>query len=642
MWQREELYQYQPGMTIKDFPEDKIPMVQMEHLRQLDYMITRGISYERTAYTFLAQMELSDSLNAFKSFDNVCILLNEEGAMVKHDGEWDLIFTPDLLEQTTLAPDCDMYPVFESIISDVKAGKKCWVRLNHITVRSLLKNTPNLNILDNYCRRYPGGYLAVAEKTVIEGTEELFKNVPVCRYGNLTTVDLDERESYDAIKGLLDDYIIAADHADGHALRPLSVAVFGAPGSGKSFGVKQIAKSFGRFDVFTLNLSQYNQYEEMISALDTALHTAEKIPLIFFDEFDCEYRNTGRGWLKFLLAPMQDGEYTLNGKITTIDKAVFVFAGGTASSFRQFLPTTEEETAAFKAVKGPDFVSRLRGILNIKGPNPVSTTDKAYIIRRALLLRDLLKRKAPQLFDPETGVIRISKGLLSALLRTTEYRHGTRSMEFILDMSRLSGVTKFTPSCLPMRDQMDLHVDFYDLNKKLATERIGGEAIDRFVQKTHELLRGYMQDKAHREGMDEKQIRRMLDSAPHLKPWEKLDEEHKEDYRIRFRAMAEAMEDIKFPLGLRPRHEDMPDTVSSLFGDNLTLMAKLDHECWLKNMQENGWKYGEVLDESVRISPEVCPYEQLSRKEQEAKQIKMSKVPELLSEVGLEIYRKNY
>ena len=47
----------------------------------------------------------------------------------------------------------------------------------------------------------------------------------------------------------------------------------------------------------------------------------------------------------------------------------------------------------FQAIKGPDFVSRLKGILDIKGPNPTCVTDKKHIIRRAMLLRSLILKK---------------------------------------------------------------------------------------------------------------------------------------------------------------------------------------------------------------------------------------------------------
>ena len=43
-------------------------------------------------------------------------------------------------------------------------------------------------------------------------------------------------------------------------------------------------------------------------------------------------------------------------------------------------------------MKGPDFVSRLRGYVNIMGPNPPSDDVFACIVRRAMLLRSLIER----------------------------------------------------------------------------------------------------------------------------------------------------------------------------------------------------------------------------------------------------------
>ena len=129
---------------------------------------------------------------------------------------------------------------------------------------------------------------------------------------------------------------------------------------------------------------------------------------------------------------MQDGEYTLDGSPLPIPGAVFVFAGATASSFSEFLPQAPEDVHRFQAIKGPDFVSRLKGILDIKGPNPTCVTDKKHIIRRAMLLRSLILKNVKGICHPDTGRVDISRGLLCALLRVSEYRHGARSIEFIL------------------------------------------------------------------------------------------------------------------------------------------------------------------------------------------------------------------
>jgi len=101
---------------------------------------------------------------------------------------------------------------------------------------------------------------------------------------------------------------------------------------------------------------------------------------------------------------LADGEIFDEGKNHPIGKCIFVFAGGTASSFKEFTERGHRDKKAlraFKKVKAPDFISRLKGTLDILGPNQRMKTiivkkkeysvpdrsDKNYLLRRALLLK---------------------------------------------------------------------------------------------------------------------------------------------------------------------------------------------------------------------------------------------------------------
>jgi hypothetical protein len=64
------------------------------------------------------------------------------------------------------------------------------------------------------------------------------EQVPVASYGDLCTHDRREIENYRALHLLIRDYLVAPS-----VQRPLSIAVFGAPGAGKSFGIEQVAGS---------------------------------------------------------------------------------------------------------------------------------------------------------------------------------------------------------------------------------------------------------------------------------------------------------------------------------------------------------------------------------------------------------------
>jgi len=260
----------------------------------------------------------------------------------------------------------------------------------------------------------------------------------------LKTADRAENESFRSIRNLMQEYINSKS-----AARPLSIAVFGFPSSGKSFGVTEVAESVAPGQVVRLdfNVSQFRSPSDLINVFHKARDIAleGKIPLVFFDEFDSPFEGK-LGWLKYFLAPMQDGTFRDGESVHPIGKSIFVFAGGINNTFEAFsgddLKESEKEHAIqeFKNAKGPDFISRLRGYVNILGPNPVSSDDTVFIIRRAMLLRSLLERKAKQLFDSNNHA-RIDEGVLRALIKVPAYSHGARSIEAIIDMSMLNGRT---------------------------------------------------------------------------------------------------------------------------------------------------------------------------------------------------------
>ena len=633
-----------PGRPLAELCSGSgIPLFLMKHLRQLDFLITRETSYERTVDDFLLQLAVNDSLRELRERQDMVVLLNEQGALVRENGDWTLFFTPTRGEKRNIGAGDDLYAVYTGVMEKYRQGTVCRMPVPKRSLKALVSHSAPFCILDEFCQTQDGGYLAVAQEIVQAGPERLFKNVPVCRYRDLSTVDLDEIENYHAVKTLMSEYIYAYDHPlqPGKAPKPISVAVFGPPGSGKSFGVKQIAKSLERFRISSLNLSQYGSPAELFSALDAALvYEDNNIPLVFFDEFDSELNGISRGWLKYFLAPMQDGEYTLDGRTLSIAGAVFVFAGGTAPSFSQFLPHDEEGTHEFQRVKGPDFVSRLKGILNIKGPNPVSVTDRRHIIRRALLLRSLFERQAQNFCNPETGWVNISHSLLRALLRVSEFRHGSRSMEFILGMSRQAGISRYTPSCLPLAEQLDIHLDVDDFMSKLSFEQLMGDMVDQYARIAHERQRSQRIQDAINYGMPQEEILR-IQSEERMADWDDLKELYRENHRSQIRYLGERFDRFNTGIGLRPILPGAADTISDLYGPVLEQLSVLEHQRWLLDKLSNGWSLGK-LDVQLRHHPDMVPYEQLDESVKDYVRASLRNIPTYLKEIGYELYRKTY
>jgi len=275
----------------------------------------------------------------------------------------------------------------------------------------------------------------------------IIEGLPQLSFGNLTTIDRWEIESYQNIRNLILGY------ASGDSVRPLSIAVFGSPGSGKSFGVTEIAKNIlpGRVQKLEFNVSQFTALSDLVAAFQRVRDVVleGKLPLVFFDEFDSDKDGVALGWVKSFLMPMQDGRFRDGNSEHPIGKCILVFAGGTSATFEEF--ASPADVTEFKNVKGPDFLSRLRGTISILGPNPRNDNDKNYILRRALLLRSLCARK---LKSPDA----VSPSIIKAMLNVPKFHHGARSMEAILDMSRIeNGV--WEPAALPFHSQLALHVD---------------------------------------------------------------------------------------------------------------------------------------------------------------------------------------
>jgi hypothetical protein len=318
-----------------------------------------------------------------------------------------------------------------------------------------------------------------------EKAAELLAQAPIAVFAKaLRTYDRHEMESYRALYSLMYDYTRQTT-----PLRPLNVAVFGPPGTGKSFGVKMVAKALADtggsrpMETLTFNLSQYQSADELAAAFhlvrDVVLRG--KIPLVFFDEFDTTLNGMELGWLRYFLSPMQDAEFMDRGAPHPIGQSIFVFAGGTCGSYAEFAKPFHAKDDKFKKAKGPDFLSRLRGTLDIPGldlnpsfdaygPTEAFPCEAAILLRRAGILAFQLGDKFPHLRDA-TGAFRISPGVVRALLHLPHFEHGNRSFEALLDMSHVSGFHQFTPSLLPASGHTSLHANSCHLSQLVATEQ---------------------------------------------------------------------------------------------------------------------------------------------------------------------------
>jgi hypothetical protein len=274
------------------------------------------------------------------------------------------------------------------------------------------------------------------------------------QFGALALFTHEERDQINAMHDLISRYVNLTKPP-----RPLSLAVFGPPGSGKSFAVDQILERL-RLVSMKVNLTQASGPRDLSEVLTYAARTPRnESPVIFFDEFDAPRQGAPFGWLSWFLAPMQDGQFLHNGSPVELRRAVYLFAGGTAETMEQF--TAFSRLADFQKAKGPDFISRLRGFLDVCGPNV-----EPRMLRRAVLFRAELGKaigNSGTTFHPD-------RELITSLLQAGRYRHGARSIAAVVSLSHLEGKSSFAWNDLPIDHLLELHIDRGPLDAKL----IGG------------------------------------------------------------------------------------------------------------------------------------------------------------------------
>ncbi len=398
---------------------------------------------------------------------------------------------PEAMMPSTRRPDAFSYPLgrdddtspLRQLRKDQSAYKLSGVRLDKDWLRR--SDLEIFDVFSNDLPQSPCPFVDYVRKGNMEIAGEEFP-LPICNIGKIKTISSREIESLRAIRRLIHSYLVENDGAP----TPLGLAVFGQPGTGKSFTVKSVFKTLqgsvkelveGSF--IECNLSGFSDPEDLSIYFQTArdLRLAGKVPVLFFDEFDCSVDRNEFYWLKHFLAPLQDGVFTSGHMTHPIGKSIFVFAGSVSSTFNEFGEKFLNGDSNFVHSKGRDFLSRLQGHIDIGGLWPIhsdgSTKEipesgifadrefRKFIMRRAILLREILRMRAPSIFQAGGGteMADIDEKVVEAFLHEEKYLHGIRSIEAVIRMSSISGARRFTPECLPTKEQLQMHVspEFY-------------------------------------------------------------------------------------------------------------------------------------------------------------------------------------
>lgn len=470
------------------------------------------------------------------------------------------------------------------------------------------KNDPGKSNLLRDATGYSCEYVAAkAFQIVMQGAKGALSNVPIASYGDLLTADREEIERINAIRKL-----IIAYQGNPQDKKPLSLAVFSPPGSGKSFSIKQLAAELGFTDksIHTFNLSEFKTSEE----LHVAFHIVRdatiqgEIPLIFWDEFD----SNGLDWLKEFLAPMQDAEFRAGSVVHPLGKSIFVFAGGVFSSFEEFEEKTlkdESSTNPYKGKKAPDFISRLRGYVNIKGPNPQDGGDinDEYLIRRAILLRSVLERNFGHLLGAK-GQAAISAPLVQAFLRVDEYKHGARSLESIVTMSDLVKAPYFGEAALPPDHLLNLHVNAKKFRDIMSQAALDAPLIEMISEACHmawmegKRLDDYVYGPVRSDDPPK--------THPLIKEYHELDENGKEGNRITARVTPAKLKEARLRIVQPTTGQTAPNIAP--FDKKIEHLKRIEHDVWMRDHLLKGYELSGKTVDVLKLHRCVARFDELT------------------------------
>jgi hypothetical protein len=627
-----------------------IAVMTVNDLRRTEVQISRELSWERTAQDLAWEVIYNRDLPGLARCAHVVISFNAAGAFLySRDGEREapcrLLFDPEVVEGTWeqaypgrmvgytscltagIAKQLMLAPETPDIGAGIRTGLsalRCLHREGYgqrgAPAAEVNLEFPLRTVIDALASgatpyqetavpmrtgarywtilgdRHQSKLEEVSREAALQGPERILKGVPLGRFGALLTVDRQEIESLRSIRSLVGEYV-----AQARPKRPLSIAVFGPPGSGKSFGITQLALALrpGEIEPKEFNLSQLGSTDELMSALHQVrdIGLGGKIPLVFWDEFDSDFHGP-YGWLRYFLAPMQDGKFQEGDVAHPIGKAIFVFAGGTSETLENFGGNVSPDQA--RAAKVPDFVSRLKGYMNVLGPNPrEGGDDPYYVLRRAILLRAMLARDAKHVL--RKGVVQIDSGVLRAMLLTRTYRHGARSMESVIAMSQLAGKTRFERSSLPTEAQLDLHVDGQDFLALVQQLELEGEVLEKLARAAHAVFCAEQRALGWKYGPI-----RNEDTKEHssLVDFDKLPEDEKEQNRGQVR-------DIRGKLAyagcyMVPARDGEPPFVFP--ADVLEELASMEHTRWMRDKARGDWRYGSPADKPRKVHECMLPW----------------------------------
>ncbi|KXS97477.1 hypothetical protein AC578_9071 [Pseudocercospora eumusae] len=518
------------------------------------------------------------------------------------------------------APD---YPVDE-VVDSLKAEK----RFSTVSIPSgRISSGDSWSIFD----AVTGDPAEVARHIVTQGPENTLCRCPLQRFGNLLSVERTEQESLRAVVDAVQERLSLK------TAQPTSIGILGPPGSGKKFVAANLAKHFAR-DAKVKQLvfnGRLLRLEDLVALCHTIRDNTASglVTVVSFENFEAilEPKNE---LLNDFLVMMRDGHFTDRGHVRSLGSPLLFFLVNQEPPSLEGIPTPTASSIDLKDrqfIDESQLLDHLHGVVRILGPNQTSAQDKMFSVRRAMMLRQMLKQKFPHLFE-KTGHIKIEEGVLHALLLVPHYKHGLRSLDKILSTSRLSSKTRFDVSALPPEEQIQLHVDGRTFMSFLRSPKLPAALRERLAQGLFVAYKKKRTEMARTPAEKE-----ALESDASMYDWDELAPELKESTRAQADDIPRKLRAVNcFML-----NEDRSDPlihVPEFSVAELDMLSEMEHERFNAERLQRQWKMG-PRSSNKRTTPFLVPWRDLTQDWKDVDRVMVECVPRVLATAGWKIYR---
>lgn len=209
--------------------------------------------------------------------------------------------------------------------------------------------------------------------------------------------------------------------------RPLNIAMYEEPGSGKSHFVECLARRMNEYNVgeVTFNMSGLESIEDFERPLEAVrnLKVVDKLPLLFLDEFDSDDRNYAR-----LLPLLWDGELQVGHRDLKLGKAVIILAAS-GSHIEKVMKKSKgmQKTIGANHAKLTDLLSRINGgELQIPGLDDTGDGRDRRVDKICLSISLLEARFGSDLELVPWSILRF--------IAHSKFRYGVRSIVHLVDL----------------------------------------------------------------------------------------------------------------------------------------------------------------------------------------------------------------